>query len=128
MVSIPILWNALAMDWIGIQCNGFQCIPLGTSPRPGAVPGKTQRSAGGFHYNPVNATNHSPAAPNWSRPCALPTPSTSRRCTAVATIINDYPLTATKSATVANPVETMAARFVEDPGRPCILLDGVIMK
>ena len=46
------------MEWIGIQCIGIHCMPLGTSPRPGALPGQTQRGAGGFHYNPVNAINH----------------------------------------------------------------------
>ena len=47
-----------AVECIVIQCIGIHCVPLGTGPRPGAVPGKTQRGAGGFHYNPVNATNH----------------------------------------------------------------------
>ena len=46
------------MDWTGIQCIGFHCMPLGASPWPSVVPDKTQRGAGGFHYNPVNATNH----------------------------------------------------------------------
>ena len=31
------------MEWIGIQCIGSLCIPLGTRPWRGAVPGKTQK-------------------------------------------------------------------------------------
>ena len=46
------------MEWMGIQCIGIHCIPLGTNPRPGAVPDKAQRGAGGFHYNPGKAANH----------------------------------------------------------------------
>ncbi len=46
------------MQWIGIHCIGIHCLPLGTGPRPGAALSKTQRGAGGFHYNPVNAINH----------------------------------------------------------------------
>ena len=41
-----------------MQCIGFHCIPLTTSPPHGVVPGKTQSGATGFHYNTVNATNY----------------------------------------------------------------------
>ena len=82
------------MEWIGIQCIGVHCIPMQFIPGHGAVPtpvrGKAQRDPGPFHYNSGNATNHPevrscpaalPAPPNWRRPSAHPTPSTSRACT-----------------------------------------------
>ena len=46
------------MEWIGLQCNGIYCKPLDTTPPHGAVPGWAKRGPVGFHYNPVNATNH----------------------------------------------------------------------
>ena len=57
MVSIPIERNVL--QWNGNQCVGSHGIPLDTSPsRRGAFPEWSQRGTGGFHYNPVSATNH----------------------------------------------------------------------
>ena len=46
------------MHWIGYDSIGIHCIPLATTPRPGALPGQAQRGRDGFHYNPVNAINH----------------------------------------------------------------------
>ena len=45
------------MDWNGYDFIGIHCIPLVTSP-PCALPGRAERDAGGFHYNPVDDTNH----------------------------------------------------------------------
>ena len=62
MISIPFLWNALVMDWIGNQCIGVHCIPMqfipgqGTLPTP--VPGKEQRGTGRFHYTAGNESDH----------------------------------------------------------------------
>ena len=44
------------MDGIGIQCIGIRSIALATMSWRDARPGKGKRSAGVFHYNPVNAT------------------------------------------------------------------------
>ena len=44
------------LGWIGYDSIGIQYIPLGTSPRPDARPGKAQRGTGRFHYNAGNET------------------------------------------------------------------------
>ena len=46
------------MEWIGYDPIGIHCLPLGSSPPRGGVPGRAQRGAAGFHCNAASAINH----------------------------------------------------------------------